>query len=448
MPTETIASEVTVDATKITPSPRWFNLILAFAVIVGLTVRIAFVTVVKFPRLANDAIFFRLAASNLTDGKGYAVPFDTNPHKLVATAAHPPLFPALLSVFDLLGLHSVDAQRLALAVVTSTSVLVMGFLGRKVAGPIVGIMAAVIAALDPLWLQPVGTLMSESVYLIVIPLMLLLALRCLEHPRIHSFAILGVAIALAVLIRSEAIDFVIFLGLPLLIFAAVPWKLRTLLGLAFVAGLLVILGPWLIRNEVQVGGVVLSDQQGLTLAGSYCSNTFDPNDPTYGSFDGYCADGSAAFFFKYVKPPNKTVGWTELALDRSLTSASETYVRHHLGQLPAVMLAREASTWGLGNHSFQLDLAVAGGRNRTYEQLGWITYWIFLPFVVVGGVVLAKQSWRRLTIIAVPIVVVAIDVALTYGSTRFRVAAEPTLAVLAAVGGVSFAKSVWRFVQE
>jgi hypothetical protein len=169
-------------------------------------------------------------------------------------------------------------------------------------------------------------------------------------------------------------------------------------------------------------------------------------DPTYGSFNGDCADGLAAVFIKYGKPPNSTTGWSELALDRSLTSSSETYARQHLGQLPGVVLARETSTWGLGNHSYQLELAVAGGRNRTYEELGWIMYWILLPFVLVGGVVLARQSRRRLTIMAVPIVVVALNVAITYGSTRFRIAAEPTLAVLAAVGLVAVAGSARRFV--
>jgi hypothetical protein len=289
--------------------------------------------------------------------------------------------------------------------------------------------------------------MSESIYLIVIPMMLLLALRCLENPRVSRYAILGVAIALAVLIRSDAIDFVVLLGLPLLIFAAVPWRKLSLLGLAFVAGLVLILGPWLIRNEVQVGAPVLSDQQGLTLAGSYCTNTFDPKDPTYGSFNGDCADGLGAVFIKYGKPPNRATGWSELALDQSLTRSSETFARQHLPQLPRVVLAREASTWGLGNHTYQLNLAVAGGRNRTYEVLGWITYWILLPFVLLGGVVLAKQSWRRFTIMVVPIVVVVLNVAVTYGSTRFRVAAEPTLAVLAAVGLVAVARSVRRFAQ-
>ena len=310
----------------------------------------------------------------------------------------------------------------------------MGLLGRKVAGPIVGIIAAVIAALNPLWLNLVGSLMSESIYLIVIALMLLLALRCLERPTLGRFAILGVVIALATLTRSEAIDFVVILGLPLLIFASVPWKMRSLLGLAFMAGLILLLGPWLIRNEVQVGGAVLSTQEGATFAGSYCSNTYDPANPHYGAFSGLCANGGAGYLIKHARPPDAKTGWTEITLDRALTNVGETYARNHLDQLPGVVLAREASTWGLGNHSNELDVAFHEGRNRTIEQLSWILYWIFVPFVLVGAVVLAKTSWRRLVIMALPIVVVAINVAITYGSTRFRVAAEPSLVVLGAVG--------------
>jgi hypothetical protein len=185
------ASEVESHGARTTVFGRSFNLVLALTVILGLVVRIAFVTLVTFPPLPGDAVVFRQMASNLVAGRGYSLPFVTHPHKLVATALHPPLFPALSAIFDLLGLHSVNAQRLALACVTCSSVLVLGLLGRKVAGPVVGIIAAVIAALNPLWLGFVGALMSESIYLIVIALMLLLALRCLERPTLGRFAILG-----------------------------------------------------------------------------------------------------------------------------------------------------------------------------------------------------------------------------------------------------------------
>ncbi len=365
-----------------------------------------------------------------------------HPNKFVATASHPPLFPGLLSVFDLVGIQSVAAQRLALAVVTSVAVLLMGLLGNRVAGPLVGIAAAAIVAFNPVWILPVGALMSESIFLVLIPLLLLQALRCLEKPTIGRYVVLGVVVACAVLTRPDAIDFVVFLGVPLLILIPVPWQNRGLLGVALLAGLLLLLGPWLIRNEVQIGGAVLSDQEGLTLAGSYCAYTFNSADPSYGSFNGLCPLDGAEYVVHYKKPPNGASQWTELALDRQLTHDSEQFAIHHLSALPRVIVAREAATWGLGNHSYQLALANAEGRNETYEQAGWIVYWVMAPFVVIGGVVLARRSWRPLAILVAPLGVVAVNAAIVYGSTRLRIAAEPSLAVLAATGGIATANRI------
>jgi len=425
------------DAAPSGSTSAWFRPTLVACVAAGLVVRLLFVSLVRFPRIANDATFFRQVGANLAAGRGFDSTSVLHPGHLAATASHPPLFPVLLSIFDLLGLTSVTAQRVALAVVGCTAVLVMGLLGRRVAGPGVGVVAAGIAALDPFWLQPIGTLMSESIYLILIPLVLLLALRCWERPTPWRFVIFGVVIGLAVLTRSEAIALVVLLGVPVVLLASVPWKQRGLLALVLLIGLSLMLGPWLIRNEVQVGGAVLSDQEGVTLAGAYCDETFDPHNATFGSFSGFCADAIAAYFFKSVKPPDPATGWTEVSLDHTLTTFSENFARSHLGDLPRVVLAREASTWGLGNQGFQLDLRVSGGRNRPYEQIGGVLYWISTPFVLVGLATLFIRSRRRLLVLAMPVVLVVLNVALTYGDTRFRVAAEPTLAVLAAVGGAA-----------
>jgi hypothetical protein len=404
--------------------------------VVGVVVRLVLVTTVAFP-LASDAVVYRFLAKNLTDGRGYDSWSSPTSHKLVATAAHPPLFSCVLAVFDVLGLQSLNEQRIALAVVGSLAVLIMGLLGREVAGPAVGIGAALIAALDPVWLGPIGALMSESIYLVIIPLVMLLAVRCLAKPTWWRFGALGLAIALAALTRSEAIDFVVLLGVPLLLMIGVPWRSRCMLGAALILGVSLLLGPWLVRNQVELGGAVLSSQEGGTLAGSYCSATFDPANAAYGSFSGTCAVGIATIFVEYGRPPDPAQGWTELSLDHALTEWSKQYALSHLGDLPRVVLAREESAWGLGNQNFQLLLAETEGRNRTYELIGRALYWVLLPFVVVGIVLLARRSPRRFVVVIVPIVVAVLTVALTYGSTRLRVVAEPSLALLAAVGAVT-----------
>ena len=127
----------------------------------------------------------------------------------------------------------------------------------------------------------------------------------------------------------------------------------------------------------------------------------------------------------------------ELNINRVLTSRAESFAGDHVSDMPGVVFARERSVWGIGNQGFQLSLAVAEGRVRGFEQAGTILYWISLPFVIVGLVVLAKNSRRRLVILATPLVLVTLNSAIFYGSTRMRMAAEPSLAVLAALGVIA-----------
>jgi hypothetical protein len=51
-------------------------------------------------------------------------------------------------------------------------------------------------------------------------------------------------------------------------------------------------------------------------------------------------------------------------------------------------------------------------------------------------VVLFRRKRRDLVIVVAPIVATGISAALTFGSTRYRALAEPSLALLAAVGAV------------
>jgi 4-amino-4-deoxy-L-arabinose transferase-like glycosyltransferase len=407
--------------------PSWFRPTLFGVVALGAIVRIAFAISVMSRVLSGDAHFFHTTAAQIANGKGYP------------TAAHPPVFPYLLAVFDLVGISSVGAQRIAVSIVASAGVLLVGLLGRKVAGPIVGIVAALIAATDPLWFQPGAVLMSESIYLVAIPGMLLMALLCIEKPSVLRFGGLGLLIAIATLIRSEAVDFIALLGLPVVLMAVGDWRRRIRTGVALVAGFALVITPWLVKNEIQLGGATLSTNGGGTLAGSYCAATFNPSDSAYGSYDGACSLIAIYDLVHYTRPPNGAKHFTELELDHGATRVAETFARNHLSDLPGVVVARELSVWGFGNQEYQLGLASYEGRVQTYEQAGRVLYWVLLPFVILGILVLARTSRRRFVVTAIPIAVVAVNSAVFYGSTRMRMAAEPSLAVLASIGLVAAA---------
>ena len=169
------------------------------------------------------------------------------------------------------------------------------------------------------------------------------------------------AVALAVLIRSEAIDFVVLLGVPVLIIVSVRWKIRVLLGLSFLATVALLLAPWLIRNEVQLGGAVLSTQQGLTLAGSYCNDTFDPASLNYGGYSGSCVLALTGTIVTLERPPDTRTGWTE-------ARSGPRAVRAVRSTMPVSILGNcQASCWNgkPGHGGWVTTLMICRSQSRT-----------------------------------------------------------------------------------
>jgi hypothetical protein len=417
-------------------TPRGFGIGLLTIVLVGIVVRIIFDLVwADGSPLGGDPLFFQQTAAQLAHGGGYAIPF-LGHGQPVATALHPPMFSLVLAALDVLGLQSPDAHRWALAFISSGAIVAMGFLGRRLMSPSVGLVAASIAALNPLWIQPSGKVLSESIYLIVIPLTLLASLRCIERPSRLRFVVVGLTIGIAALTRSEALMLVVLLGVPLVLFASRSWKERARLGLLLLVGFGLVIGPWLVRNDAQLGGLTFTTDSGTTLVGANTATTFDPGSPLYGSFDGVVQFGSAAYLIKYGRPPGHARAWTELTLDNALGKLGTDYARGHLSDLPGVILAREGRLWGVYDSGSQLtfDLSSDGDGVRPVQLAGQYLNWVLIPLTIGGGIVLYRYSRRDLVVVAAPIVAVAINAAVAFGSTRYRALADPSDAVLAAIG--------------
>jgi hypothetical protein len=64
--------------------------------------------------------------------------------------------------------------------------------------------------------------------------------------------------------------------------------------------------------------------------------------------------------------------------------------------------------------------------------VGAVLYWMLLPVALIGVVLLVRRRARVWPLLSTA-VVVALTTALTYGQQRLRIAAEPSLVVLAAV---------------
>src|SRR4029079_13765833 len=140
------APERTTDRSGARSFAWWLVAITAL----GLGVRILVVALASRDLPFDDGIWYLGQSHIIGEGHGYLSPalfiFQKKPF---ATAEHPPLYPALLGVMVWLGHGSVLALQMTSAVVGSLGVAVIGLLGRRVAGPRVGLVAAFLCAVAP-----------------------------------------------------------------------------------------------------------------------------------------------------------------------------------------------------------------------------------------------------------------------------------------------------------
>jgi hypothetical protein len=108
------------------------------------------------------------------------------------------------------------------------------------------------------------------------------------------------------------------------------------------------------------------------------------------------------------------------------------YMRDHIERVPVVLAARVGRVWDLYRPDQNRVFAASEGRPLRSERLGVLLYWLLLPVAIAGAWVLRRRG-HVLAILLAPAVMVTITALLSYGSTRFRFAAEPSIIVLAAV---------------
>jgi hypothetical protein len=288
----------------------------------------------------------------------------------------------------------------------ATAVVLIGLLGRRVAGDRIGLLAGALAAVYPaLWMLD-ASLRSESLYLPLIALVLLLAYA-------RRFVWLGVVLGLAALTRSEAL-----LLLPLLLVFLPRPRLRPALVAAGCCFL--VIAPWLARNWITFDQpTAISTNEGGLLAGANCHGAYYTE-----------LIGTWACF------PHNDPAWgeNEAVISGHLRSRAFDYVGDHAGRVPAVVGVRVLRVWDLWSpraaSAFEARIA---DRHIDAQRAAMVSLYLLVPFAIAGAVVLRRRG-EPIGILVAPIVFVTLVAALSYGSTRFRVAAEPSIVVLASVG--------------
>jgi Dolichyl-phosphate-mannose-protein mannosyltransferase len=402
-----------------------FGLTLAGLALLGLAARVAYGLATKDASFTGDALWYHLVANNLADGHGYVVPFQfVGPNEVrfgvgadpLPTAFHLPLFSTVLAAFSVVGLDSQTAHMLVGCAFGALTVVLVGLVGRRLGGDPTGVVAAGLAAVYPPLVMNDSVLLSESLTGPTIAGALLAALWLRERPAPGRALVLGLAIGLAALNRSEALLLVVLLGVP----ALLPVRgLR--LGAIVVLAAAVTLAPWVIRNVTTFDrSVFLTTGDGSVFKGANCPTTYRGGGT--GSWDIRCLAG-------YRVPRDESVlseRWRDEAFD---------YASDNAGRVPVVMAARVARTFALyplPRRQVQ-ELVFIEGRPRALVWIALAAYAALLMLAVIGIAAL-RPRLGLIAIMLAPVVLVVVTSALGYGTWRFRQAAEVALVVLAAAG--------------
>jgi 4-amino-4-deoxy-L-arabinose transferase-like glycosyltransferase len=434
-----------------------FGWALLAIVVVGFGVRVAYVAIAKrgpcevrvagrppasYPSecTTGDQLFYNAEAGRLAKGDGFVEPlwYISHPGEHPPPAAdHPPLTVVVLAPVSWLVEHqpiasiagdSIDAdvreQRCAMVVLGTVLVLLIGLLGRRIGGDGVGLVAAGIAAISPnIWVND-GLIMSETITGLIVVGAMLLAVSSRKEPTPTRVALLGVLCGLAALARAELILLIPLLAVPIAFRRPNRWRLVLTAMLASA----IVITPWVAYNESRFHqATFISTNDGIALAGSNCDAVYYGAGTGLTSFQKGCLDDPA--------PPGDQSDVAKVYRQRAFS-----YIRTHKARAVVVVLARVGRTWSLYRPFDMVSFNEQEGREPWVTRLGLLFYYPTLLFALGGAVLLWRRSERWiLWILVTPAIAVTIGSAATYGQTRFRAAAEPSLALLAAVGIVALA---------
>jgi 4-amino-4-deoxy-L-arabinose transferase-like glycosyltransferase len=416
---------------------RWgFELTLAFLGLAGFALRLAYVLAFRrsLVPLTGDAYYYSAGADLLAGGRGFIEPLAASVGHVEQAADHPPLYELWLTIASVVDPGHETWQvthMLWSCVLGAGSVVFCGLVGRRVAGPRCGLVAAALAAVYPnMWLHD-GALLSETMSIFMVSVTLWSAYRFWDIPNWRRAAWLGLFSGLAALSRPELILMLPLLLLPLAaLVKAVP--LRRKAGWLAVGGAtaLATLAPWVAFNLSRFDEpVYISTNFGSAMAAANCDSTY------YGDLIGYkdyeCADET------FRAAAARTPDWDQLdgsERERRVRREVFRYMGDHADRVPLVMAARVGrvlKVYGVRQEIEYDDLIHRQERWVVYA--GLVSWYVVAGLAIAGAVVLRRRREVPVFPLLVVPAIVLMAVAAIFAQTRYRAPAEPAVVVLAAV---------------
>jgi 4-amino-4-deoxy-L-arabinose transferase-like glycosyltransferase len=422
------------DASAVPPrtTDSRFWVALAVATAVGAVIRFMYLFhgAPVFP--IGDGFSYHLEALRIADGLGYTSPVGDIGAEL---AHHPPGWVTVLAGVVELGFGDLRAHQVTGVIIGLAIIVVIGLVGRRYAGPRVGVVAAFVAAIYPgFWVLEVQIL-SEPLGLLIIGLLTLTLADLWQRPSLGRAALTGAVAGALALVRSEQVAMIAIAVVPVLLLnprVTVPRRIAWTGAAAATAALL--MAPWTIYNLGRFDEpVLLSTNSGSTLLSGNCPPV------TYsGELIGFHDNRCLSELILRIGPRDRSEG------DIAARNAAFDNIVDNLDRMPATVLARYGRTLGVFRPSQTVDYAAGWFGSATWPVWAWATsFWLLLPLAGYGYIVLRQARAFRWPLVA-PLVITLLVVTFAYGELRYHTPSDLGLVVLAAVGLERLSRSSLR----
>lgn len=414
-----------------------------------------------------DAAAYATIAANLEHGEGFTLGRGaTQPAN-----NYSPGLPLLAGgIYKLTGGVHERFVRLVLALIGSLSVLFAYLIGRRLSGPVAGLVGAAMVAVYPALLEYQGMLMSEPLAATLLSGAVLAMLwasgrgegrgspgdrwvfrqrrgqpsegvggaknrtpRPPGDPRPSSVGWLvpGLLLGALALVRPEYLA--IALPIAVVVFARRgrdDWRAGLVQALVMLVGVAVVVAPWTVRNEVALGRFVpISTGGGQVLfSGSYMPSGGDPERVGAEVLERHPE-------LRRELPPNPRLEqilgalakqrYPEMESDATLARMGRERLWDDVSEQPVAYAGFVASKlWLIWGH---------GPRDVMREPVWEVLHWLLVALGLLGLAVLAWQRRWEALLLGVVLVAVTATGALLVASPRRALVTVPVVAALAGV---------------
>ena len=318
-------------------------------------------------------------------------------------AQRTPGYPAFIALCG----GNIPAVRIVQALIDVSTILAVFLIARKWLCERRALFAAGLVAVNPMLVYFSGLLLTETLY----TAMLVWSIYLLVNRRCIFTAIF--LLAISVLVRPSGLPFVILLPLVSgwLVGPGASARRGMGYGLLGAAVLAIVLLPWAVRNRQVLGNWVwLSSNSGITL------------------YDGVWENAQGNSDQRFLDQMTGLRALGEVGRDRLFNRLANDEISKDPLRFGVLGVNKILRTWS------PIPLSSQFGSNRLYRVAG-LAYCLPLWLLALAAFAWSHLPSQMRTLLIMPALVITLLHAISVGSMRYRLPAEPLLAVLAASAG-------------